>query len=82
VGKTDQTGTQVRSIYLTGGRAVISILITLLVLCLIFGLVWWIITLIPLPAPFGRVAQVIVAVIFLIIVIYMLLPLAGHPLLR
>ena len=61
----------------------ISILVSLLVLCLIFGVVWWILTLIPLPAPFGRVAQVVLAVLFLIILIYMLLPLAGgfggHP---
>jgi hypothetical protein len=65
----------------------ISILVTLLVLCLIFGLIWWILGLIPLPAPFARVAQVVVAVIFLIILIYMLLPFigtagVGHPFLR
>lgn len=62
----------------------ISILVTLLVLCLIFGLAFWIIGLIPLPAPFAQVAKVVLAVIFLIVIIYMLLPLAGmgHPLLR
>lgn len=53
----------------------LSILITLLVLCLIFGLAYWIISIIPLPAPFGNVARVVLAVIFLIIVIYMLVPL-------
>jgi hypothetical protein len=55
----------------------ISLLVTVLVLCIIFGLVWWILTLIPLPAPFSRVAQVVVAVIFCIVLIYMLLPLIG-----
>jgi hypothetical protein len=64
----------------------ISVLVTLLIYCLVFGLIWWIVSLIPLPPPFARVAQVIVAVIFLLIVIYELLPLAGgglgHPLLR
>ena len=44
------------------------------------------ITLIPLPAPFGNVVRVVCALIFVIILIYMLLPLAGggfgHPLLR
>jgi len=59
----------------------ISVLVTILVLCLIAGLIWWILTLIPLPPPFAQVARMIVAVIFLIIVIYELLPLAGvHPL--
>ena len=58
----------------------ISVLVTILVLCLIAGLIWWILTLIPLPPPFAQVARMIVAVIFLIIVIYELLPLAGlHP---
>ena len=55
----------------------ISILISLLVMCLIFGVIWWILTLIPLPGPFLQIARVIVAVIFLIILIYMLLPMAG-----
>lgn len=64
----------------------LSILVTILVMCLIFGLIWWIISLIPLPAPFGQVARVVIAVIFVIYLIYMLLPLAGggfgHPLVR
>ena len=61
----------------------ISVLITLLIVCIIFGVVYWIITLIPLPDPFRRIAQVIVAVIFLIYLLYLLLPYAGvHPLLR
>jgi hypothetical protein len=63
----------------------LSVLITLLIMCLIFGVIWWVATLIPLPAPFGRVVQVIIAVIFLIWLIYLLLPLAGsgiHPVLR
>jgi hypothetical protein len=63
----------------------LEVLVTLLVMCLIFGIIWWIITLIPLPAPFAQVARVIVAVIFLIWMIYLLLPLTGgglHPLMR
>lgn len=60
----------------------ISVLITLLVMCLIFGIIWWILTLIPLPSPFLQVARVIVAVIFLIWLIYLLLPFAAHPLVR
>jgi len=55
----------------------ISLLITILVICLIFGLIWWVISLIPIPAPFGQVARVIVAVIFCIWLIYLLLPFAG-----
>ena len=60
----------------------ISVLITILVLCIVFGLLWWIVSLLPLPAPFGQVARVVVAVLFLIIILYEFLPLIGHPLLR
>lgn len=63
----------------------LSLLVTILIMCLVFGLIWWIITLIPLPAPFAQVARVVIAVIFLIWVIYLLLPMAGgfgHPILR
>jgi hypothetical protein len=61
---------------------IISVLVAILVLCLVFGLIWWIIGLIPLPAPFGQVARVVVAVLFLIIILYELLPLINHPFLR
>ena len=63
----------------------ISILVTLLIIALIFGVAWWIIGLIPLPPPFKMIAQVVLALIFLIVLIELLLPLAGgglHPLLR
>ena len=55
----------------------ISFLVIVLVMCLIFGVIWWILTLIPLPAPFMQVARVIIAVIFLIWLIYLLLPMTG-----
>ena len=60
----------------------ISLLLTILILCLVFGLLYWIVNLLPLPAPFGQVARVVVAILFLVIVLYELLPLIGHPLLR
>ena len=62
----------------------LSILVTILIMCLIFGLIWWIFTLIPLPAPFAQVARVVIAVIFVIYLIYLLVPMAdlGRPLIR
>lgn len=43
-------------------------LLTLLILVLVFGLVWWIFTtLVPLPEPFAKIAQVLIAVIFLVL---------------
>ena len=55
----------------------VSVLLTLLILCLIFGLIYYVVTLIPLPQPFKNIAIVCVLVIFLIVLIEMLLPLAG-----
>jgi len=60
----------------------ISLLVTLLIVCLIFAVAWWLIGLVPWPAsppapPFGRIAQVILGLILLIWLIYMLIPFAG-----
>ena len=54
-------------------KAVIGLLINLLILVLVFGVAWWIVTLLPLPPPFGLVAQVVLALILLIILINFLL---------
>jgi len=48
----------------------ISNLVTLLVLVLIIGLVWWILTTyVTLPAPFYKIAGVIVAIIFVLLLV-------------
>lgn len=57
----------------------ISLLITVLIMCLIFGLLWYATSLV--PAPFGNIARIIIAVIMCIWLIYLLVPIAGHPLL-
>jgi len=51
----------------------ISLLINLLVICLIIGLGWWLLQVIPMPPPIKQVATVIFAVICVIILIYFLL---------
>jgi hypothetical protein len=51
----------------------ISLLVWLLVLCLILGLIIWVIQMIPLPQPFGTIAIAIVAVIFILILVSFLL---------
>jgi hypothetical protein len=65
----------------------LGILVTILVMCIIFGLIWWIFTQIPLPAPFAQIARVVIVVIFVVWLLYLLVPLTGglalgHPLLR
>ena len=66
------------SVHLTAQERVpvISLLVTILILCIVFSLIWWILSMIPMPAPFAQVARVCVAVIFLLIVLYEFLPFA------
>lgn len=56
----------------------ISLLITLLIIVLIFGVAYWAISLLPLPPPFQIIAQVVIAIILLIVLLTYLLPLARH----
>jgi|KBSMisStandDraft_5_1062788.scaffolds.fasta_scaffold03443_3 hypothetical protein len=55
----------------------IDLLIYLLVLCLIFGLIFWVIRQLPLPAPFASIAIAVTGVICIIILLSMLV--GGPP---
>lgn len=50
-----------------------STLISILVICLIFGLLYWAITLIPLPNPFKQIASVAVLVVGVVLIVVKLL---------
>ncbi len=56
----------------------VPLLINLIVVGLIIYLLWWLIGYIGLPAPFDRVARVIVAVVAVIFLINLLLSLTGR----
>jgi hypothetical protein len=63
----------------------IGLLITILIVCLIASVAWWIISVIPFPPPLANariILQIIVALILLVWLVYALVPYAGHPLLR
>ena len=47
----------------------INLLVTLLFLIIILGVIYWILTIIPLPAPFMKIAQIVMAVIVLLFLI-------------
>ena len=55
-----------------------EVLISLLILCIVAAIVYWIITLLPLPSPFKEIALVILLLIFLIYALSNLLPLHWH----
>lgn len=64
----------------------LSLLVSLLILLVIFAVVWWILSMIPVPAEFMWIVRVIFAIIFLIALISLLTGAfsfyPGHPLLR
>jgi hypothetical protein len=47
----------------------IDFLIYLVVLCIVFGLVYYIVTLLPIPQPFKNVAVIAVLLIFLLVLL-------------
>jgi hypothetical protein len=57
-------------------------LVTLVIGGLIFYLLWWFLGYIGLPAPFDKVARVIIGLCALVFLIDLLLGLSGHPIFR
>jgi hypothetical protein len=51
---------------------VIPLLVYVIVLLVLFGVVWWAITQMPLPHPFGIAAQVLLLVVFVLILLSLL----------
>lgn len=66
----------------------LSLLVSLLILLLIFGVIWWIMSMIPIPPEFAWIVRVVFAIIFLIALIslltggFSLMPLYNRPLLH
>lgn len=58
-----------------------SILITILIFCLIASLVWYLVNLLPLPAPFGMIVRVVLILIAIIWLVERLGFLGGRALL-
>ena len=56
---------------------VITLLIHIVIVLVVLGLLYWLLTLIPLPEPFPRIIQVVVIVIAVLYVLSVLLPYAG-----
>ena len=64
------------------GQGLLSLLVTLVIVGLICYLLWWFVGYIGLPAPFDKVARVIVALIALIFLLNVLLSMMGTPFIR
>lgn len=61
---------------------VVSSLFFLIIVGLVFWLLWWLMDYCGLPAPFDKVARVVLAVCAVFVLIGILLGLAGHPVMR
>jgi hypothetical protein len=59
-----------------------NLLLTLLIYLLILGVVYWVITIIPLPPPFKTIALVIFAILVIVMLIGLLTGGLGLPALR
>ena len=51
----------------------IEYLIWIVILCIVFGLIYYIVSLLPLPPPFKNIAVIAVLVIFLLVLLFSLL---------
>ena len=57
----------------------ISMLFSLLVMLLICGVVWYVISMLPLPEPFGTIAKVIVLLVFVLVLLDFLFGATAAP---
>jgi hypothetical protein len=55
----------------------LSVLIYIVVICIICGLLYWVVLQLPLPAPFGNIASVCILVIGVLLVVVALLGLVN-----
>ena len=55
----------------------VQLLITVLVVCLVVGLIWYVLDALPVPEPLNRIAKIVTVVIGVLIIIMLLLGLAG-----
>jgi hypothetical protein len=55
----------------------LSVLVYIVIICIVCGLLYWVVTQLPLPAPFGNIASVCILVIGVLLVVLALLGLIG-----
>lgn len=55
----------------------IGSLVTLLVICIIIGIIWWVADFLPVPEPLNKLIKVVSVVVGCIAVIYVLMGIAG-----
>jgi len=61
---------------------VINLLVSLLILAIVAGLLWWAITMLPLPAPFAQIVRVVFVLIIVLVLLGVLFGNVQVPVLR
>lgn len=56
----------------------IQLLITVLVVCMVVGLIWYVLDALPVPDPLNRIAKIVTVVIGVLVIVMLLLGLAGY----
>ena len=46
-----------------------NVIISLIIYLIVFGLIWWVISLLPLPAPVGLIVRVLFTIMLIIIIL-------------
>jgi len=64
------------------GSSLLSLLLWIVIIGTIFGLLWWLIQYVGLPAPFDKIARVVLAIIAVVFLINALLSVVGEPFIR
>jgi hypothetical protein len=67
----------IAAVVVTGGGGLVHLVIGIVVLALILGLLYWLLTLLPLPDPFKKIALTAIIILFVICIIVALLQAVG-----
>jgi hypothetical protein len=57
----------------------VSLLVSLLIIVIVGAIIYWLVTMLPIPQPFKNIVVVIVVLIMLVWLLQMLGVLGGHP---
>ena len=55
-----------------------NIIINLIVYLIVFGLIWWVVNLLPLPAPIGQIVRVLFIILLILIILSAVGIIPGH----
>lgn len=57
----------------------ISLLITIIIVALVLSLLFWALSFLPIAQPFLNIVKFLIVLVFVLYLLYALMPLAGHP---